>query len=44
MKKLFAAISLGTLLVAGFLFTNADQPSDLAGIEPSVFSIGDDLM
>ncbi|SET39206.1 hypothetical protein SAMN05216389_11077 [Oceanobacillus limi] len=40
MKKMIAAVALGTLLVGGFLFTQDNQPTDLATgeSEPSVFS------
>ncbi|MFD1037096.1 hypothetical protein ACFQ3N_01465 [Virgibacillus byunsanensis] len=41
MKKVFTTITLGTLLVAGFLFAQDKQPLDTASdLEPSVLSIG----
>ncbi|SDR11262.1 hypothetical protein [Virgibacillus salinus] len=41
MKKVIATVSLGTLLVAGFLFSQ--EPAELASdLEPSVFSISHD--
>ncbi|WP_188455110.1 hypothetical protein [Virgibacillus oceani] len=41
MKKLIASVALGTLLVAGFLFSQDNQPADTAmDLEPSIFSIG----
>ncbi|MUK88425.1 hypothetical protein GMD78_08480 [Ornithinibacillus sp. L9] len=38
MKKMIAAIALGTLLVGGFLFTQDNQPTDVATgeSEPSI--------
>ncbi|WP_281355766.1 hypothetical protein [Virgibacillus ihumii] len=42
MKKLIVTLSLGTLLTAGFLFTQ--EPVDLASdAEPSVLSIGNTI-
>ncbi|WP_176555773.1 hypothetical protein [Virgibacillus ndiopensis] len=39
MKKLVATFVLGTVLVAGLLFSQ-DQPTDTASeLEPSIFSI-----
>lgn len=41
MRKLVATVSLGTLLVAGFLFAQDSQPADLSmDREPTVYSIG----
>ncbi|WP_164670127.1 hypothetical protein [Virgibacillus doumboii] len=41
MKKLIATVSLGALLVGGFLFSQ--EPAELASdLEPSIFSIGYD--
>ncbi|MGY0694802.1 hypothetical protein ACW2QC_18805 [Virgibacillus sp. FSP13] len=40
MKKLFTTLSLGALLVAGFLFSQDNQPIDTAmDVEPSILSI-----
>ncbi|WP_165769178.1 hypothetical protein [Virgibacillus profundi] len=40
MKKMIASIALGTLLVAGFLFAQDNEPTELAGeLEPSIFSV-----
>ncbi|HLQ71315.1 MAG TPA: hypothetical protein VK142_05905 [Bacillota bacterium] len=41
MKKLISTIALGTLLVAGFMFAQDNQPTNTADMEwePSVFSV-----
>lgn len=39
MKKVLTLTALGTLFVAGYLFTN-DQPTDVAmDLEPEVYSV-----
>ncbi|MFD2045209.1 hypothetical protein ACFSTA_16110 [Ornithinibacillus salinisoli] len=41
MKKMIAALALGTLLVGGFLFSQENLPTDVATgeVEPSILSI-----
>ncbi|HLR74944.1 MAG TPA: hypothetical protein VK077_06690 [Virgibacillus sp.] len=41
MKKLFATVALGALVMAGAFFAQTDQPVDEAmDLEPSIFSEG----
>ncbi|MFS0674502.1 hypothetical protein [Ornithinibacillus sp. 179-J 7C1 HS] len=42
MKKLFASLALGTLLMGGFLFMQNSQAADLTQhgeVEPSIFKM-----
>jgi hypothetical protein len=41
LKKLFASVALGTILMGGFLFMQENQPTDVAHgeAEPSIFKM-----